>query len=545
MPLTAADIKFFAAATATDASDGGGRRSPTLVQNGLDNNLFPDVVADDRLQGLTRLRKAFPSLTNTDAAALLGGALALDSVPADADTRVALWAYGGAGTTRAEFVAAVQAWHDVGADVASFVFTDGGLVSSGTRLYIRAFAPYPTEGQVLGIRLDGEDPADPRSYDRYVIQSALFVNSGSVSAYMSLTLDRPLPTSYSAGSPSVAPLVQYPMRALTEVRPYGIAAVPGSLTSGPSTVTVSSLNVKLVPYVSGAYPTAVRGFPPAALEYADGEVQVIREGDAVTLWHETTTSAATATNGGTVNVGRTNLEQLAVVGANGVEIARFMVNGPNPTPTSGAMTANLAAGTVTFSSVTGFSQPVTVRHRIAHRSAVSSISSLVVTLANVLTRDFPAGSVLSSHLPLGDVQARVSNVFAQQSWTRVFSDSLIGNPVTLPYTGTPATTNQGAETDRWAIVFTTGNTFACYSEALGLVATGNTATNFSPINPVTGAPFFTLLAASWASSLLVGSVLRFNTQAAALPVWVSRCTVPGTGSGNTTAALRVLGSANA
>jgi hypothetical protein len=276
-----------------------------------------------------------------------------------------------------------------------------------------------------------------------------------------------------------------------------------------------------------------------------GLAPFVQTGDACTLWNEQATAAATATNGGTVNVGRTNLDQLAVVGANGVEIARFLAGGPTPAPTSGAVTANLTTGIVTFTSVTGWSQPVTVRHRISQDFVVGSVVGSTVNLGTALARDFASGSVLSTHAPLGDVQATVGALFAQQAWTRVFSDTLIGSSVTLMYSGAPTLTNQGAETDRFAIVFTSASAFTCYSEARGQLGSGTVASNFAPVNPATGAPFFTLLAASWTAGILAGSVLRFNTSAAAPPVWLVRSTSPSAAAGTTKAALRLHGSANA
>ncbi|RVU45332.1 hypothetical protein [Rubrivivax rivuli] len=84
-----------------------------------------------------------------------------------------------------------------------------------------------------------------------------------------------------------------------------------------------------------------------------------------------------------------------------------------------------------------------------------------------------------------------------------------------------------------------------YSEALGRIGAGTTTANYSPLNPATGAPLFTLLAASWSTGILVGSVLRFNTAAASAAVWALRSTMRSTASGTTGAAWRLLGSVDA
>lgn len=552
MALTAADLKFFAATTLTDAADGGSRRSSTVVQNGLDNNLFPDVTASDRVAGQTRLRKVYPSLTNADTVPLLTGAVAMDSEPADANTRLLMFSTGDASTTRSAAVTALQG-----------AFSDGGqvylyTVGAGTGNALTPSATFTSGGTVVTLPSNDGDPGSPSTlysfiadlvgsevsllvggkyYLRRVVSQTFQTHSGGGvwAGSNTVTVDPVLPTFVAGASLQLRLPTSTPT-----VKCFGIATSADALASAATQVQLVSAFGRVSPaYGSSSLGVSVPAGPTGL--WWEGKVPIIRNGDAITIWDEQALAPATATVS-TVSTGRTDLDQLSVVGNNGVEIARFLKDGPTPVPTSGAMTANLTAGTVTFTSVTGFSQPVTVRHRIKHQAVITGASGALLTFSPALTRSFPSGCKISSHLPLGDVQARAYNVFAQQTWTRVFSDTLAGNSITLPYSGNPVVTNQGADTDRWAIVFTSGNTFDCYSEARGLIASGNTASTFSPINPATTTPFFTLASSGWASTLLVGSVLRFNTEAAAPPVWVLRCTVPGASSSQVTAALRLLGS---
>lgn len=544
MPLTAADLKFFAAARPTDNADGGGRRSSTLVQNGVDNNLFPDVTSADRVAGMTRLRKVYPSLTNADSTALRSAALVLNEAATDPATQIGMWVTGGAATERAAALAALA----VGA---SSVDSAGGFVSgvaTAASSVVTGALLSPDSAAFDAVNLGQWMLISTRNSNSYPFGTSL--QSGQryclrrlVSRDVSgLTFDAPLPFSGTVSGIRVELGSSGLPRGDGSV--FGSVPIFAAAAAGASSVMLAKPGVQLAPLADGA---AYAGLPPgleplAGRRFSLGYFPAFYVGDAVTLSDERAATPATAVAGTPISVGRTNLDQLAVVGADGKEIARFLAGGPTPAPTSGALTCDLAAGTVTPSSVAGWSQPVTVRHRISHTATVVDVDGPQITLSAALPQEFPAGSQLSSHVPLGDMQARVPLAFAQQAWTRVFSDSLIGNPVTLPYGGTPAVTNQGAESDRWAIVFTAGNAFDCYSEALGLIASGNTTANFAPVNPATGAPFFTLLAASWVPGILVGSVYRFNTEGACSSVWVSRCTVPGTASGATKAALRLRGS---
>jgi hypothetical protein len=544
MPVTAANLSFFAAAVLSDAADGGGRRSSIVLQNGGANGLFPDVSAGDRLAGQVRLRKFYPSLTNADTAALLSGGLALDQVPTDPATEVSFARSPQAGgvteasTTRAAGLAPFQGAVGGGNPLATgeaYHFTGGTATAASNVVVGASFSNSALfDGTVLGGWVLVEFGAK-RAVRRAVSRSGLDV-----------TLDEPLPWSGTVSGKHIL-IVPGAPRSAAASGVFGAAPVFGTVANGASSVVLAKLGARIAPVPDGAaLTTAAAGFGTlGGLAFTDGYCAVIYPGDIVTLWHETATSPATVTAGTALNVGRTDLDQLAVVDANGAEVARFLLNGPTPTPTGGAMTANLAAGTVTISSITGIAQPLTVRHRITHRAVAGALDGATVPLSVPTTREFPAGSMLSSHMPLGDVQARASNVFAQQAWTRVFSDTLIGNPTTLMYAGLPGVTNAGAEEDRYAVVFTDVDEYVVYSEALGRIGSGTTAADYSPLNPATGAPLFTLLAGSWSPSILVGSVLRFNTAAASPAVWALRCTVPSTASGTTGAAWRLLGSVDA
>ena len=88
MPVTAADLKFFASAVMSDLATAGGARSSTLVQNGTLNNLFASFSSADRSTGRTNIRKLWPSISNADTAALIGASVAINELPTDSFTMV-------------------------------------------------------------------------------------------------------------------------------------------------------------------------------------------------------------------------------------------------------------------------------------------------------------------------------------------------------------------------------------------------------------------------------------------------------------------------
>lgn len=551
MAATANDLKLFQSAGMNDLATGGGRASAALVQNGVENNVFPDVSAADRVSGNVRLRKVFVRITNTDLSPVLGASAAINAVPTDPALDVVIFKAGDHKTTREEALAllraeqaAMQASGAAYNDTSCTATAASALVTGSTLTGVVGFGEHylitlPPVGAVptTGLNALTIPPGTKAELRR------LLTDIGGT-----LTFDQPLPF---GGTVGVYRMTNLPNT--TGVRCFGAAPTSAAVLTGATAVPM----VRVVAQIAGhggtsAARASVPGFgvmreaatyPALGVNYSGsaGYVPFVRDGDMVTLWHEAAIAPAAVVNGNTLNAGRTNCDQLAVVGNNGIEIARFLLNGPT---VSAGCTADLAAGTVTFTNVTGYSQPVTLKHRIAHRSSVADINANVV-LADAVTRDFPAGSVLSSHLPLGDLQASVGAVFAQQAWTRVWSDTLIGNSAPFQLDGDILVTNQGAEDDRYAMVFGTGNEFTCYSERYGQIGTGLTTTTFAPINPATGAPLFTITSAAFGTGILVGSVLRFNTTAAAAPVWELRSVAPSTASGLTSSALRVFGSVNA
>jgi hypothetical protein len=257
----------------------------------------------------------------------------------------------------------------------------------------------------------------------------------------------------------------------------------------------------------------ILGIDPVRLPQ-DGRVVIYKAGRVVVVHNTQAMAPATVSNGQTVNTGRTLLAWVKVMGADGVEI------------TTG-FTKDLDAGTVSFTNVAGMSQPVTIHHRIETEAlCVEATIDGTIRLNRPLAHNYPEGTTLvSSVLTSGTLQAGAQPGFSQQTWTAVWSDDRIGAPILAQYdqaTHPIVVTNEGAITQRWALIFTSSTEFRVVGETRGQIATGNTATPLAPVNPFTGAPLFTLQPAGWGSGWAVGNVLRFNTAGAVLPFWVAR-----------------------
>lgn len=261
----------------------------------------------------------------------------------------------------------------------------------------------------------------------------------------------------------------------------------------------------------------VLGLDPVRLP-VDGRVPVLRKGDVVVVHHTAATSPATVSNSQTVNLGRERVARVRVIGNDGNTI------------TSG-YTTNLDAGTVTFTNVSGYSQPVHIEHRIEDMALCSDAQiNGDLALTRPLTHDFPLGSYVSSALIAGDLHARVSVFFDQQTWTGWY-DTLQGSVATGTYNKTQypvAVSNRGAIQERWEIIFTNSTTVNVIGETVGQIVTGHAIVNdLAPVNPETSVPYFEIDALGWGAGWSAGNLVRMNTVAANYPVWVARTVLQG------------------
>lgn len=286
----------------------------------------------------------------------------------------------------------------------------------------------------------------------------------------------------------------------------------------PWPVDPETLRYSAVGYFYLPLDADILGLDPVRLPQ-DGRVVIFRPGGFVVVGHSDVEGPVTVANSDVVNCGRVRLSRVRVIGNDGDVIDT-------------GYTANLDAGTVTFTDVSGYSQPVTVEHRVEDMAVVAEVQITGrLRLTRQLTHDYPVdGSYVASALIAGDLRARVSVTFDQQSWSNVWEDAQSGNAATGTFNDIAnpiQTVNSGALTERWAVVFTSTTAFNVIGEHVGVIATGNTSTDCSPLNPASGTPYFTIPALGWGTGWSIGNVLRFNTVGAYFPVWIVRTVQQG------------------
>lgn len=286
----------------------------------------------------------------------------------------------------------------------------------------------------------------------------------------------------------------------------------------PLQVKADSLRFNCVTYSYLPLDADIIKLDPVRLP-TDGKVPILRKG-GIGIIHSTkrTPFPNNVTAGYLLDVGRTRLAKCWLEDANGLTV-----------PTS-KYSVDLDYGKVTLSTpldLTGYAQPLEAVHRVEDMSMITDVEiSGRLTLARPLSHSYdPADTYVSSALIIDDLWARISDVFDQQTWTSVWSDTLIGSQSNAQFNATdyPITVkNRGAITERFALIFTSSTGFNVIGEHLGLIAIGSINEICAPINPNTQTPYFSINPLAWGAGWSTGNVLRFNLHGANAPFWIAR-----------------------
>jgi hypothetical protein len=327
--------------------------------------------------------------------------------------------------------------------------------------------------------------------------------------------------------------------------PYKVSSPSGSVSgSGPSytlTGTMPAVGDRLILGVNDSLATdselpLVLTWVANVASVAGSVVTFVPSpaaGVAINRWYSVEATARAPKACGAAEINATVTASDTVVSVSRLEGRVVPDVTPYPTSPNGIASAGLKllGGLVPIFRV---GELVQIRNAAGTTSEIAQVVRLdfdagTLEFAAPLVNGYAIGSRVSSLVQLGELQAVAGSSFSQQTWTRVFSDTIIGNPIGANYNRTAAAitvTNEGAETERWAIVFTSATDFKLIGERFGQIATGSTASAFLPTNPITSQPYFSIPSAGWGTGWAAGNVLRFNTVGARAPFWAARCISP-------------------
>ena len=264
------------------------------------------------------------------------------------------------------------------------------------------------------------------------------------------------------------------------------------------------------------------GINPARLP-SDGRVPIFKKG-GVAVIHETTNEAAP--NGLVAD------QSFVVAGSDYDLIELYDQNVKHVG--YGLYTVDLATSTVTMGNpldLSAYSEPLVAYKRKEDMLTISDVQiNGQLSFASQISNAYTLAAYISSAMLFGDLASRYNTLFDQATWSGIFSDVVSGGSASGTYdelTYPLALVNSSAVEERWAIVFINSTTFDLHSEKRGVILTGQLISSpLAPINPITGAPFFTMAAAGFGAGWSTGNAIRFNTKAANAPIWINRTTMP-------------------
>jgi hypothetical protein len=195
---------------------------------------------------------------------------------------------------------------------------------------------------------------------------------------------------------------------------------------------------------------------------------------------------------------------------------------------------DLAAGEITMASpldLSAYTEPLSARYRIEDERLVSEVQITgEVSVSAAITHDYSTNAVVASKLRHGDLQARVDPVWAQNTWTGVWSDDLIGSAPTggFQYDDTgypPLVNNHGAITERWRLSRRSDGQWDVIGETVGVLAVWAGTSTLQVM--YRGRVALELYHEGLGGGDAAGNQLRINTYGCMGPYWALRCTRPG------------------
>lgn len=320
---------------------------------------------------------------------------------------------------------------------------------------------------------------------------------------------------------------QIPDRAsLMDEEWYNANLVKDGMVWKPEPVYADSLTYACVVYSYIPLSASLLGLNPVRLP-SDGRVPVVKSGDVVVIHNTAKTQIS----------GRPTAGQ-AITLPRAVDSVEIYDSSDPPLRVPTSMYAHeQGTDTITIDSANNdfsrYVMPLVVNHRIEDMALVSQTQiNGQITLNRGVTNSYPQESTfVSSALLFGDLQARYYGLFDQKTWKNVFRNNVDGDVASGTYNEIdyPITVlNSGAVTERWALVFTSQESYNIIGEKRGIIETNcNIHEDKSPINTATGKPYFTIHAAGFGSGWTSGNAIRFNTDGAVADAWAVRTTLQG------------------
>jgi len=451
--------------TITNTSTNGGPMGTTTVVDGANNNVFPRVTEDERVAGIVRYRKTFVHNVNPDNDPA-NGVLASFGLPSSSEDRL----YIGMGT---------------GSD------TQGDVEASDE------YPHWNGTGQLASGILAGATTIDivMESNDFEIMPGGvLFISDAFMVA-------QPMATEPANAIPRIGDSVEFVGGEWVRRTFVGNTAYPYGWYYGNGVVITSGATS------STEHPRVVEG---------KTESEVLGTGDGGTT--PTVSDFAGVTNGlnfkGVYVDGRETgwtpmKPRLDITVSATPTTLWFDADGFLTGATAGRI--NMLTGEwivpPTFIGAPDSGTEITTTYWDKPYSF--SGNTMTVQLQDPVAEDYAAANTFA-----GGCVETGELIAISRNWT-LSSVSGTYDSTTYPV----AVGNVGTVYDFWTLQLTTATAFSCSGVFSGDTGTGSTTQDFSPVNPATGQPYFTINLLGWGGTLAIGDTVTFITEPSAAPWW--------------------------
>lgn len=291
MAITETDLVFLASERMDDTPSGGGRMTGTVIQDGQENNLFPDIAPTDRVFGRVRARKVFAANRSDSVDLFLGAHTLLTHKPADPNVDITLFSTGSWTDTRSEARDYLERYLTRGPLWPGELYGNHLAGQRAVQLYQLEVTELPAVGQTLVLVQDEGQVAEQEQYVRVTtVDSVMRTFTDEQGPFsrrvVTLTISDPLRADFVGTEPRrITTGITYRTRvrdtnATAAAHYYGARPLVEAALTAERTLWVDSLYGQLVP-------SAQTETPLVDLRAAGDAVALVASGGALTL----TTSA--------------------------------------------------------------------------------------------------------------------------------------------------------------------------------------------------------------------------------------------------------------
>ncbi|MEG0558312.1 MAG: hypothetical protein RR574_17865, partial [Comamonas sp.] len=151
MPILQGDIQLLASRVMDDVPEGGGGPSATVIEDGEENAIMPDISEMDRAIGRDNMRQVHVSVRTDDRDTYQGSNVIVAKPPADPNVSITLFSTGGVYDTRAQAQARLEAYLNKGAEWAGYLYENHIKGQRVIQIFQRPGTELPAVGKTLAL----------------------------------------------------------------------------------------------------------------------------------------------------------------------------------------------------------------------------------------------------------------------------------------------------------------------------------------------------------------------------------------------------------